>query len=526
MSPVVAPFANEPLVDFSHTENISQMQAALAQVKRDFGREYFLIIHGEQIKTGQKMRSTNPAAPREIVGVAQRATVTHAEQALASASTAFGEDPASKGWRWIAPEARAKYAFKAADVMRRRRFELAAWLICEVGKSWSEADADVAEAIDFCEFYGREALRYGERQPLGTVPGEKNSLVYLPLGVGVVIAPWNFPLAILTGMTVAAWVSGNTVVLKPSSESIVIAAKFMEVMEEIGLPPGVVNFITGPGGEIGECLVLDPRTRFVAFTGSREVGVGIVEQAAQQQPGQRWIKRVIAELGGKGAVIVDDECDLDAAAQGIVESAFGFQGQKCSAGSRAIVHAAVYDRVLEKVIALTQALRIGPTIDPQYTMGPVVSEKQLATIMKYIEVGARDAQLVSGGTRVSREGFFLEPAIFSDVDPQSRLAQDEIFGPVLSFLRANTFADALQIANGTDYGLTSAVYSSHRDHLDLACRALHVGNLYLNRKCTGAVVGAHPFGGFNMSGTNSKAGGRDYLQLFLQAKSVAEKITE
>lgn len=518
------PFRNTPLTDFADPRNVMTMEKALAEAQRDFGKEYPLIIHGEKVKTGQKLRSVNPANPHEIIGVVQRASVGHVDQALASAAQAFGEEhDGERGWRWERPRTRVQYLLKTAEVMRRRRAELTAFLILEAGKNWVEADADIAEAIDFCEFYAREALRYAQPQPVEEMAGEATSLTYLPLGVGVVIPPWNFPLAILTGMTVAAWVTGNTVVLKPASDTAVLGAKFMEIMEEIELPPGVVNFLTGPGNEIGHRLVTDPRVHFVAFTGSREVGLQVVEQAAKHRPGQRAIKRVIAEMGGKNAVIVDDEADLTAAVEGVVASAFGYQGQKCSAGSRAIVVADVYDAFVAQLQARVATLTMGAPKDRANIMGPVINEKQLMAIQKYIEIGQHEGKLLCGGHRLPSSGFFLEPTVFIDVDAKARIAHEEIFGPVLAVIRANSFAEALQIANVTEYALTGAVYSRNRDKLALASSRFHVGNLYLNRKCTGAMVGVHPFGGFNMSGTNAKAGGRDYLRLFVQAKSVAEK---
>lgn len=518
------PFQNQTPTDFSHPDNIKKMDAVLVQVRHDFGREYDLVIHGEKIKSGQKMRSVNPAHPKEVIGVVQRATVTHADQALASATQAFGDLREMSGWRWAPVETRVKYLLKTAQIMQQRRLELAAWLVFEVGKSWDEADGDVAEAIDFCEFYAREALRFGGDQPVGQLPGEKTQLTYLPLGVGVVIPPWNFPFAILTGMTVAAWVTGNTVVLKPSSDAPIIAAKFMEIMEAVGLPAGVVNFVTGPGSDIGNRLVEDPRTRFVAFTGSREVGLGIVEKAAHHRPGQRWIKRVIAEMGGKDAIIVDDDVQLDAAVDGVVASAFGFQGQKCSACSRAIVLRGVYEPFLDKLAAKVKTLRVGSPAERETFMGPVVNEKQLASVQKYIALGREEGRLIAGGERISREGYFLEPTVIADVESKARIAQEEIFGPVLAVLKAGTFEEALQIANDTEYGLTGAIYSGNREHLEQARHRFFVGNLYLNRQCTGAMVSVHPFGGFNMSGTDSKAGGHDYLLHFLQAKAIAEKV--
>jgi 1-pyrroline-5-carboxylate dehydrogenase len=342
--------------------------------------------------------------------------------------------------------------------------------------------------------------------------------------VGAVIPPWNFPGAIMVGMTSAAIVAGNTVVLKPASTSPTIAARFVEVMEEVSLPPGVLNFLPGPGGAIGDTLVLHPKTRFIAFTGSKEVGLRINELAAKTQPGQIWVKRTILEMGGKDAVVVDSSTDLEAAAEGIVASAFGYQGQKCSAGSRAIIVQDVYEAVVDRVVERTRRLHVGPVTDRRNTIGPVIDQKAYDKILSYIEVGKGEGKLLLGGKALRGKGWFIQPTIFGDVPPQARIAQEEIFGPVLTIIRARDFEHALEIANGTEYGLTGSVYSKNRANLEKARRQFHVGNLYFNRKCTGALVGVHPFGGFNMSGTDSKAGGRDYLLLFSQAKSISERL--
>jgi 1-pyrroline-5-carboxylate dehydrogenase len=386
-----------------------------------------------------------------------------------------------------------------------------------------EADADTCEAIDFLEFYGREALRYGGKQPIVPAIGEKNELVYLPLGVGVVIPPWNFPFAILVGMTSAAIVTGNTVVLKPSSESPMMGWLFADIMRELGLPKGVLNFLVSSGAEAGDYLVQHRLTRFVSFTGSMEVGLRVNELAAKTSPGQIWIKRVVAEMGGKDAIIVDSEADIDEAVKGTVAAAFGFQGQKCSACSRVIVDKSIYKEFVEKVAVATLELQQG---DPKanYQVGPVVSERAMKTILKYIDIGKKEGRLVVGGKRVAGlDGYYIEPTVIADVKPDAVIAQEEIFGPVLAIIKSNNYDHAMTIANGTKYGLTGAVYSKNPKKIEQARREFFVGNLYLNRKCTGALVGVHPFGGFNMSGTDSKAGGRDYLLLFLQAKSIAQK---
>ncbi len=515
----LAEFRNEPFTDFSVPANQEAMKAAIARVKGQFGRTYPLVIGGERIETGDWIISTNPGAPDQVIGKFAKATRDHAEQAMKAALTAF------ESWKKVSAEQRAELIFRAANIMRERKHELAAWMILEVGKNWAEADGDVAEAIDFCEYYGREMLKLSRPPALIPYPGEDNRLAYIPLGVGVVIPPWNFPLAILVGMTTASVVTGNTVVLKPSSDTPAIAYQFMGVMEDAGLPSGVINFVPGPGADVGDYLVTHAKTRFVAFTGSKEIGLRINELAAKPQPGQIWIKRVLAEMGGKDSIVIDGDVDPESAADGIVASAFGFQGQKCSACSRAIVHKDLYDKVLEKVVEKTKKLVVGPADEPATFMGPVASKSQYKSILEYIEVGKKEGRLMCGGQPLKKEesGYFIEPTIIADVDPKARLAQEEIFGPVLAFIKADSWHQALEIANNTEFGLTGAAYSQNRDHLEQARDEFHVGNLYLNRKCTGALVGVHPFGGFNMSGTDSKGGGKDYLLLFTQGKVVSEK---
>jgi 1-pyrroline-5-carboxylate dehydrogenase len=425
----------------------------------------------------------------------------------------------------VSAEERATYLFGAAAKIRERKHEFSAWMIYEVGKSWVEADADTAEAIDFLEFYGREMIRLAGEQPLTKIPSEKNRLEYIPLGVGAVIPPWNFPLAIMLGMTSASFAAGNTVLLKPSSDAPVIAAKFVEVLEEVGLPAGVVNYLPGSGAQVGDYIVQHPQVRFVAFTGSKEVGLRINQEAAVPRDGQIWIKRVILEMGGKDSIIVDSDADLDDAATNVVGSAFGYQGQKCSACSRAIIVKDVYDQVIKRVVDKTQKLNQGvPYESNDVHQGPVINSAACEQILDYIEIGKTEGELVQGGHRAAGDGYFIAPTVFTDVPRDARISQEEIFGPVLACIKAEDFDDALAIANNTEYGLTGSVYSNNRDRLDKAGNQFHVGNLYYNRKCTGALVGAHPFGGFNMSGTDSKAGGRDYLLLFTQAKLISEKI--
>ncbi len=510
-------FRNEVFLDFSKKQPLQRQQNALEAVRKKFGKEYPNIINGKKVVTEKKTVSVNPAQPAEIVGVFQKSGIPDAEKAIQAAVKAF------ESWKNVPVKERAEYLFKAARIIRDRRAEINAWMISEVGKNYLEADADTCEAIDFLEFYGREALRYGGKQPIVPAIGERNELVYIPLGVGVVIPPWNFPFAILVGMTSAAIVSGNTVVLKPSSESPMMGWLFADIMREIGLPKGVLNFLVSSGAEAGDYLVQHASTRFISFTGSMEVGLRVNELAAKTSPGQIWIKRVVAEMGGKDAIIVDAETDIDEAVKGTVAAAFGFQGQKCSACSRVIVDKSVYKEFVEKVAVATLELQQG---DPKanYPVGPVVSERAMKTILKYIGIGAKQGRLVVGGKRVAGlDGYYIEPTVIAGVKPNDEIAQEEIFGPVLAVIKSNNFDHAMAIANGTKYGLTGAVYTKNPKKLEQARRDFFVGNLYLNRKCTGALVGVHPFGGFNMSGTDSKAGGRDYLLLFLQAKSIAQK---
>ncbi|HLM24488.1 MAG TPA: L-glutamate gamma-semialdehyde dehydrogenase [Pyrinomonadaceae bacterium] len=514
-----AEFRNEPLTDFSKEENAQAMRAAIQKVQEQLGREYPLVIGGERITTGSKLDSFNPANRTQLVGRFNKATKELASQAVEEAAEAF------RTWRNVPAADRAALLFRVAGIMRERKHELSAWMIHEVAKTWPEADGDTAEAIDFCEFYGREMLRYAGEQPLVNIPGEQGELDYLPLGVGAVIPPWNFPLAIMAGMTVASVVTGNTVVLKPSSDAPAIAFKFFEILEEAGLPPGVVNFMTGSGAEVGDVVVDHPKTRYIAFTGSKEVGLRINERAAKVNDGQIWIKRVVAEMGGKDAIIVAEDADLDEAATGVVQAAFGFQGQKCSACSRAIIDTRVYDTMLDKIAERTANLKLAEPTDPATNLSAVINEKAFKTINSYIEKGKSEGgRVLIGGGSDGEQGFFIEPTVIADVKPGATIEQEEIFGPVLAVIKAENYDDALNIANDTQYGLTGAVYSNDEAKLQRARREFHVGNLYLNRKCTGALVGVHPFGGFNMSGTDSKAGGRDYLSLFLQAKVSAERV--
>ncbi|MFH1829386.1 MAG: L-glutamate gamma-semialdehyde dehydrogenase [Pseudomonadota bacterium] len=511
-------FRNEPFTNFTDVENKKAMEDALAKVAGEFGREYPMVIGGKEITSKHKINSYNPAKKDQVVGIAHKGSKEDAQTALDSAWKAFDT------WKSTPAEKRAQYIVDLAAKMRKRKHELSAWMIYEVGKSWPEADGDVAEAIDFCEFYAREAIRYGEVRNLLPWPGETNQLEYIPLGAGAVIPPWNFPSAILVGMTAGPVVAGNTVVLKPASDSPIIAAKIMELVREVGIPDGVINFIPGSGSEVGQTLIENPNTRFINFTGSRDVGLHIVEEAAKHKKGQRWIKRVAAEMGGKDAAIVDTEADIDAAAQDVAISAFGFQGQKCSACSRAIVDEKIYDEFLQKLIDRTKKIKVGTTVDPSNYMGPVINKNAFHKINDYIKIGSKEGSIVCGGESSDKDGYFIQPTIIADVAPTARITQEEIFGPVLAVIKAKNFDDAIQIFNGTEYGLTGGVFTQNPDKTARARKECYVGNFYVNRKITGALVGVQPFGGYNMSGTCAKAGGSDYLLLFMQAKSICEKM--
>ncbi len=512
------PFRTESYVDFSQNTPKREMLHAVDTVSGQMGREYPLRIGGEEITTSDKIKSLNPAAYRQTVGLVSKANADQADKAVRSAADNL------KWWSRTDPEARARILVKAAAIMRRRIYELTATMCFEVSKSWIEGYAGVCEAIDFLEFYGREMVRLSSGQPVTPYEGEENEYRYIPLGVCVVIPPWNFPCAIMAGMTSAALVTGNTVVLKPASTAPVIAAKFVEIMKEAGLPEGVLNFLPGSGGAIGDTIVEHPLTRLIAFTGSMEVGLGIFEKAAKVHKDQIWLKRTVLEMGGKDCIVVDETADLDAAADGAVNAAFSFQGQKCSACSRLIAHRDIYDVLIDRIVDRAKTITVGNTAAPENLyMGAVIDEPAYQKIKEYIAIGKKEGRAVLADGKVPDGGYFIPPTIITDVDRNARIAQEEIFGPVLAVIKAKDFDDGLEIANGTIYGLTGALYSNERMRLERARHEFHVGNLYFNRKCTGALVDVQPFGGFNMSGTDSKAGGRDYLQLFMQGKSICER---
>jgi RHH-type proline utilization regulon transcriptional repressor/proline dehydrogenase/delta 1-pyrroline-5-carboxylate dehydrogenase len=511
------PFQNEPFTDFSRDDNRKKMQDALARVKAELGKTYPLVIGGERVKTKDTFPSVNPSRTKEVIGNVSRATKQDAQRAIASASQAF------ERWRDTDPKERAQLLVKAADVIRKRYFDFAAWIVYESAKSWREADVEVGECIDFLEYYAREWLRLASRHE-SHIAGEDNEYVYEPRGVAVVIAPWNFPLAILAGMTAAAVVTGNTAIMKPSEQSSVLGAKLQEVWEEAGAPPGVVNYLPGIGEEIGPTLVEHPDVAVVAFTGSQAVGLTINEQAAKTPPQQDHVKRVIAEMGGKNATVIDADADLDEAVKGVVEGAFGYSGQKCSACSRAIVVAPIYDQFVRRLVESTRSLKMAPSEDPSCNVGPVIDEDSRKRIKDYIEKGKKEAKLVYAGDAgpLADQGTFVAPHIFADVKPDATIAQEEIFGPVLAVLKVNDVDEALKVATGVRYALTGAVFTRSPETIDKAKRRFRVGNLYINRKCTGAMVGRQPFGGFKMSGIGSKAGGPDYLLQFVVPRTITE----
>ncbi|MES9765314.1 L-glutamate gamma-semialdehyde dehydrogenase, partial [Priestia megaterium] len=481
-------YKHEPFTDFTLEENKKEFSKALETVQAELGKDYPLVIGEELITTDEKIVSINPANKVEIIGRVSKTNQELAEKAMQTALSTFNT------WKKEDPEVRVNILFRAADIIRRRKHEFSSYLVKEAGKPWNEADADTAEAIDFLEFYARQMLKLKDGVPVQSREGEENKFNYIPLGVGIIISPFNFPLAIMAGTAAAAIVTGNTILLKPADATPVVAAKFVEVMEEAGLPKGVLNFIPGVTPEIGDYLVQHPKTRFVSFTGSREVGCRIYEKASKVQPGQKWLKRVIAEMGGKDTVVVDKDADLDLAASSIVYSAFGFSGQKCSAGSRAVVHQDVYDIVLEKAVALTKTLKVGNPEDVSTYMGPVSHEASYNKVLSYIAIGKEEGRLMTGGEADDSKGYFIQPT------------------------------HMMEIANNTDYALTGALLSNTPAHIERAKEEFHVGNLYFNRGCTGAIVGYHPFGGFNMSGTDSKAGGPDYLILHMQAKTTSTSL--
>jgi len=510
-------FKNLPILDFSDSENRKKMESAIEKMKSEMGKEYPIIIGDEEVFLDGKFGSYNPSHRHEVLGIFQKATEGIGEKAMQSALKAF------ETWKFTTGEERSEYLLKVSELMKERRFELDAVMILEEGKNWIEADADLCEAIDFLEYYARQIIEIDKGVPLTEYEPEENKAKYIPLGVGVIIPPWNFPSAILTGMTSSAIAAGNTVILKPASDAPWIASKVAGLFREAGLPPGVLNFVTGPGSSVGNYLVEHPKTRFISFTGSMEVGKGIYEKAGKLVPGQIWLKRAVIEMGGKDAIVVDSETDITDAVDGVAVSAFGFQGQKCSACSRCIVVEDVYDEFVEKLKKRVEKITMGDVTDYDNWMGPVINEASFKKAMKYIELGKAEGKLLTGGEGDDSEGYFIKPTVFIDIQSQSKLGQEEIFAPILAVIKAKDYDDAIRIANDTIYGLTGAVYTNNENKIQKAIREFHVGNLYFNRKCTAALVGVHPFGGFNMSGTDSKTGAPGHLLLFMQMKAWSRK---
>ncbi|MFA5514978.1 MAG: proline dehydrogenase family protein [Desulfuromonadales bacterium] len=509
------PFRNAPAVDFTRADQRQAFPAAIAQVRRRLGGTYPLFIAGEAVTTAERLPSVNPADPEEIIGYVCQAGTAEVAQAIRAAKSAF---PA---WRDTSAQERADYLLRAAQAARERIFELSAWQVLEIGKQWDQAYADVAEAIDFLEYYAREAIRLGAPRRLGGVPGEDNRYFYAAKGVAAVIAPWNFPLAISCGMAAAAVVAGNCVVYKPSALTPIVGRHLVELFETAGLPQGVFNYTAGRSGVMGDFLVEHPDIAAIAFTGSMEVGRRIVEKAARVRPGQESVKKVIAEMGGKNAIVIDDDADLDEAVPQVLYSAFGFQGQKCSACSRVIVLDAVYDAFVERLLAAARSLKIGPAEDPGNFMGPVADANQQKKIAEYIELARREGEILYM-SRVPLGGCYAPLTIVGGIRPEHRIAGEEIFGPLLAVMRARDFAQAIGWANATRFALTGGVFSRSPAHLEQARREFRVGNLYLNRNCVGALVERQPFGGARLSGVGVKAGGPDYLPHFMDPRVVTE----
>ncbi len=511
-------FRNEPIHSFTNEQHRTQYLAALKYVRGELGREHPLIIEGQSIRTQNWITSTNPADPDETVGVVASATTTDVDHAVAAANRAFN------GWRNTSPEARADILRKVATALRNRRFEFNAMMTLEAAKPWREADADTAEAIDYLDYYADRIIHMTRQLRRRDLPGEENHMVFEPKGVCVVLSPWSFPLALLTNMAAAALVTGNTVVMKPASNTPVIAAGLFDLFRNAGIPDGVLNFLPGQGATIGTHLVTHPNVHVIAFTGSRDVGTNIRRQACDVAPNQRHIKKVIAELGGKNAIIVDDSADLDESVSGVIKSAFGYSGQKCTAASRVIVLQSVYNDFCDKLVDAVRTLTIGPAEQPATIIAPLIDDQLVRSVRDHITQAKSVARLIheTPTERLPDPNRYVGPTIFADVPPESPIAQEEIFGPVLAILRANDFTHALNIANDTRYALTGGLYSRTPDHIDQTKRDFLVGNLYINRKITGSRVDIEPFGGLNMSGDGAKVGGPDYLHQYCNVRTITE----
>ncbi|MBC8456152.1 aldehyde dehydrogenase family protein [bacterium] len=510
-------FVNHPPTDFTNTENISLMKGALAYVRSELGKMYPIAIGEKKYDAKDMILSRNPFEQDRIVGKIFKAEKKHAQKAIEVALETFLE------WQFVPVEKRVNFLLLAAEIMRQRQMDLASWIVYEIGKNWLDADREVSDAIDSLEFYAREALRYATGQSLTKIPTVKNDLKFVPLGVGVILPSWNFPLSDLVNMTAAAIVTGNTVILQPSSESPVIAYKFLEILKEIEMPDGIVNFLPGSGAEVGEFLVKHPQIRFIGFTGSTKVGSRLIEIASKRTKEQKWIKQVIAGMSGINAIIIDKTADLKDAAKGVVESAFGFQGQKCTSCSRVIIDKAIYNKAISLILKETKNIQIGNPIDMENTFGSVIHETAMERILNFIETAKKEGELIHGGKRYGRKRFIIQPTIFKNVSADAKIVQEEVLGPVLMITKSKNFDDAIDIANNTMYGLTGAVYTKSTRNMRYAKDRFQIGNLYFNQKCASSPVDVHPFGGFNMSGTNAKSGGKDYLLQFQQAKLISSQ---
>lgn len=513
---MVSTFVNELSTNFGDEKNIERFEKALSKFRDKYNSEIPLIIGSEEIYTDKRMNSYNPSDHKKLICKSSSATKEHVDKAMEQAEKAF------RDWSDWSAKARTSVIFRAAAITRKRRYEISAAIVSELGKSWQEADGEVSEAVDFMEYYARQALDIEKGVEIRSRPGEDNQFIHIPLGVGVTISPWNFPYSILAGTTIGPVAAGNTVLLKPASLTPLTGYLFMKILKEAGMPDGVVNYVPGRGSEIGDYLVEHHRTRFINFTGSKEVGLGIYEKAAKLSPGQNFLKKTSIEMGGKDTIIVDEDADLDLAADAIIQSSFAFSGQKCASCSRVVAHENIHDQLLNKVTVLAEKLRTGKPDNPSVFMGPVCDENAFDKIAEYIEIGKKEAVLKFGGTCNKDVGYFIEPTIFTDASPNSKIMQEEIFGPVIGFTKASSIEEMFDIANDTDYGLTGSIISNNRKHLERARKEFHVGNLYFNRGCTSALVGHHPFGGFKLSGTDSKVGGPGYILHFMEPKTISE----
>jgi RHH-type proline utilization regulon transcriptional repressor/proline dehydrogenase/delta 1-pyrroline-5-carboxylate dehydrogenase len=510
-------FKNERIFPGCDDSEVKQaFPQAIAAVRKKLGRSYPLYIGGKDVFTDEVIDSINPANPDEVIGRICQAGTKEVEDALIAAQKAF------PGWRDTPPGKRAEYLVKAAAIARKRIYEFSAWQVLEEGKQWAQAYNDLAEGIDFLEYYAREMVRLGQPQDMGSYAGEINQYFYQPKGIAAVISPWNFPFAISCGMCAASLVTGNCVVFKPSNLSPVVGHHLVELFSEVGLPAGVFNYAPGRGSVIGDFLVDSPKVSIIAFTGSMQVGLRIIERAGRTHGNQLSVKKVVCEMGGKNAIIIDEDVDIDKAIPAVLYSAFGYQGQKCSACSRLIVLDRIYDEFVPRLVEAARKLKIGPAEDPENYMGAVIDQAAVKKILEYIELAAKEGTILYKST-VPQKGYYVPLTIVEGITPKDRLAQEEVFGPVLAIMRVRDFDEAIEWVNSTKFALTGGVFSRNRQHLEKARSQFRVGNLYFNRSCVGAMVKIQPFGGFRMSGVGTKAGGPDYLLHFMDPRSLTEQ---